>query len=283
MRQRRPLWRRVADGMIEGCLGLAATWLPQRRSGSPVRIRHERLHLSHALGRARRLRLAFASDLHAGPLTPAGTIEAACQQLMALQPDLILLGGDYVCSHAEQIGLIGPALRQLRAPLGVFGVLGNHDHEAGAAAIATALERCGVQLLVNQGVRLPTPFERTLLLGLDDHLAGRPQADRLPWDDDLATLLLLHQPSGLLDVGSGRFDLAVAGHTHGGQITLPGGYAPIVSGGALSRRYLRGRFPLAGGGQLLVSVGVGNTLLPLRIGPQPEVLLCDVIGRERAD
>jgi predicted MPP superfamily phosphohydrolase len=230
------------------------------------------------LGQRSRMRVAFASDLHAGRLTPTGTIVSAFAALMEAGPDLILLGGDFVCGASDELDAILPALRQLRAPCGVFAVMGNHDHSAGAAVIASRLETCGVGVLCNRSVQLPDPFSNVLLVGLDDHLGGKPRAAAARWDPSCATLLLIHQPSGLLDAGDRPFDVALAGHTHGGQITLPGGIAPIAASGPLSRMYQAGRYGLPQGRVLCVSVGVGQSLLPIRLGPRTEVLILDLVG-----
>ncbi|MBM5816213.1 MAG: metallophosphoesterase [Cyanobacteria bacterium K_Offshore_surface_m2_239] len=243
-----------------------------------VRRWRERVELAKPLGTARQLRLAFASDLHAGRLTPTGTITAALEALREATPDLILLGGDFVCSRAQELELIADSLRRLQAPAGVFAVMGNHDHGADVGTITARLEGFGVSVLRNRGVRLAEPFANVLLVGLDDHLGGRPRPEAAPWDPRCATLLLMHQPSGLLDAGDRPFDLAFAGHTHGGQITLPGGWAPLAASGALSRRYPGGRYALPGERVLCVSAGVGNSLLPLRFGPRTEVLILDLVG-----
>jgi predicted MPP superfamily phosphohydrolase len=243
-----------------------------------VRRWHERITLSKSLGQQNRLRVAFASDLHAGRMTPTGTITAAVDALLEASPDLILLGGDFVCSRAEELELILPALGRLRAPAGVFAVMGNHDHGADVGTITAQLEACGVSVLRNRSTGLAEPFANVLLVGLDDHLGGRPRAEAARWDPERATLLLIHQPSGLLDAVNRPFDVALAGHTHGGQITLPGGLAPVSASGALSRRYRAGRYPLAPNQVLCVSVGVGNSLLPLRLGTRTEVLILDLEG-----
>jgi predicted MPP superfamily phosphohydrolase len=249
-------------------------------SAARVRRWHERIALPKSLGRQNRLRVAFASDLHAGRMTPAGTITAAFDALLEASPDLILLGGDYVCSRAEELEAILPALGRLRAPAGVFAVMGNHDHGADVGTITAQLEGCGVSVLRNRATTLPDPFANVLLVGLDDHLGGRPRAAAARWDPQRATLLLIHQPSGLLDAADRPFDVALAGHTHGGQITLPGGLAPVAASGALSRRYRAGRYQLTPDQVLCVSVGVGNSLLPLRLGPRTEVLILDLEGTE---
>jgi predicted MPP superfamily phosphohydrolase len=122
-------------------------------------------------------------------------------------------------------------------------------------------------------VRLPPPFEQTQVVGLDDHTAGHPDPEGPTWDAALATVLLLHQPSGVLDAGDRPYDVALAGHTHGGQIVLPGGFAPVAPHGALSRRYRAGRYDLTGGRTLVVSRGIGHSVLPFRIGAPSDVIL----------
>lgn len=245
-----------------------------------VRKWHERIALPKPLGQRNRMRMAFASDLHAGKMTPTGTITAACEALMEASPDLILLGGDFVCSLAEEMELIVPILRRLRAPCGVYAVMGNHDHGADAVGITSQLEAVGIHVLCNRSVHLADPFSNVLLVGLDDHLGGQPCAAQAEWDASCATILLIHQPSGLLDAGDRPFDVALAGHTHGGQITLPGGLAPVAASGPLSRMYQAGRYALAKGQVLCVSVGVGQSLLPFRLGPRTEVLIVDLEGQE---
>jgi uncharacterized protein len=272
-------WRRASEHIQSLIFG--ETWPADLASSiwSPeLRVWREAVALRKRLGAADRLRIAFASDFHAGPFTPIASIAAACQALTAERPDLILLGGDFVSLAPRHAARLRESLSSLTAPLGVFAVLGNHDHWAGSAAICAVLEASGITVLTNRSHRLPPPFDRTLLVGLDDHLSGHPDPTGPDWDPACTTILLIHQPSGLLDTGGHEFDLALAGHTHGGQITLPGRFAPVVPKGALSRRYLAGRYLLDDDRHLLVSVGLGNTGLPIRLGPISEIVVCDVVG-----
>lgn len=274
-----PWWRRASEDIQAWFFG--ETWPAALVSGiwPPVlRIWRESIELGKPLGTSDRLRIAFASDFHAGPLTPPSSILAACRALSAVDPQLILLGGDFVSLAGRHAARLLEPLRSLTAPLGVFAVLGNHDHWAGEATVAAVLEQAGVTVLTNRSHRLPAPFQRTLLVGLDDHISGRPDASAPEWDSTCVTILLIHQPSGILDTHGRPFDVALAGHTHGGQIVLPGGFAPVVPQGAFSRRYLAGRFALEGDRHLLVSVGLGNSGLPIRLGPTPEIVVCDLIG-----
>lgn len=276
-------WRRTSERLQDLIFqdrwpaAISATlWPPS------LRIWEERLELRKPLGTAPALRIAFGTDFHAGPLTPPASIEAACDALAGAGADLILLGGDFVSLASRHARHLTAPLARLRAPLGVHAVLGNHDHWAGADAVTAALHAAGINLLTNQRLLLPAPWERTAVIGIDDHISGYPAAESVEWNPELATLLLVHQPSGLLDIGGRPFDLGFAGHTHGGQITMPGGYAPVVPEGTLSRQYLAGRYTLDHGGTFCVSVGIGNSGLPLRFGPTPEVLICDVIGANTA-
>ena len=242
-------------------------------------VRHEMFDLPKSLGGARTLRIGFASDFHAGPTTPQETIELACAALRDAAPDLILFGGDFVSLRGEDAERLLAPLRELDPPLGKFAVLGNHDIWSSASLVHSVLDRAGVRLLQNECARLLAPFDRTLVVGLDDHLAGTPDAAQVGWDATLATLLLIHQPTGVLDADGRPFDLAFAGHTHAGQIVMPGGIVLVVPAGALSRRYLYGRYLLAPDQHLLVSSGVGNSVLPLRLGAASEVVICTVNGR----
>ena len=276
-------WRRTSEHIQAACFGdswpaalVSGLWRPS------FRVWHERIELRKPLGTADRLRIGFASDFHAGPLTPPESIESACRALAEAGPDLVLLGGDFVSLAARHAARLREPLGSITAPLGVFAVLGNHDHWAGAAEVAAVLEQAGIALLTNRSHRLAPPYHRTLVVGLDDHVSGQPDPGGPEWDHTSATVPLIHQPSGLLDAGSRPFDLALAGHTHGGQIQLPGGFAPVVPQGALSRRYLAGRYGLEGDRHLLVSVGLGNSGLPVRLGPVPEVVICDLIGEGSA-
>ncbi len=92
-------------------------------------------------------------------------------------------------------------------------------------------------------------------------------------------IVLMHAPSGLLDVGAHPFAVALCGHTHGGQIALPNGWPVLTACGPLSRRYTAGRYALDEGRTLLVSRGVGYTALPIRLNAPPSITLCTIDAR----
>ena len=231
-----------------------------------------------ALGTASKVRIAFAADFHAGPTTHSLQLDRAFAALADCGADVLLLGGDFVGHRPRDVERIARQLTALRFPAGVFAVLGNHDNNTHPSLVTDVLTRCGVRVLVNEAVRLPAPFERTRIIGLDDHTSGEPDASRILRDDAVSTILLVHQPSGLLDAPPHRVDLTLAGHTHGGQIVLPGGYAPVTPGGALSRKYLAGRFDLPNGSTLVVSRGVGTSTVPVRWNAPADLVLVTLHG-----
>jgi predicted MPP superfamily phosphohydrolase len=222
------------------------------------------------------LRLGFASDFHAGGMTDNRILAEACSALTAMQPDVLLFGGDFVSVRGGDIERIAPRLADIPAPLGKFAVLGNHDLHADHERVEAALEDAGIRVLTNRNVRLPEPFGDVVICGLDDATAGNPRAD-LALDGVSGTrIVLMHSPDALHAIGDREFDLALCGHTHGGQIALPWGTPIIVPGGRLSRRYCRGRYQVGcnEANALLVSHGVGCSALPLRLFAAPEVHLC---------
>ncbi len=248
-----------------------------RRLGwrAPLRVREHTVFVP-SIGSSHRLRVAFVSDFHAGPMTDPDLIASACEALKAAAPDVLLLGGDFVEYDARQVDWVAPLLGAVPAPAGRFAVLGNHDWWTDAHRIEGALRAAGIHVLVNRNVRLPEPYEDVWVCGLDDPLVGRPDPS-LTLDGASGTrILLMHSPSGLVEVGGEPFDLALCGHTHGGQIALPGGTPIVVPEGALCRRYPRGRFELGDGRTMLVSCGVGCSEVPLRVFADPEILVCDL-------
>lgn len=224
----------------------------------------------------RGLRLAYASDFHVGPTTDPAVLRSACEQLRNIRPDVLLLGGDFVTSEPAEVDWLAVELGAIPAPFGRYAVLGNHDWWGDPSRITRRLEEAGIQVLTNRNIRLAPPFSDVWVCGVDDHWCGSPDAERAFAGAEGVRILLMHSPSGLLDVAGSRFDLALSGHTHGGQVALPGGIPIVVPHGRLSRRYARGRYTLAPGRTLVVSVGVGCVVFPLRMYADPEVLACDL-------
>lgn len=231
------------------------------------------------------LRVAFASDFHAGPTTDPRMLARACEEIVRAAPDVILLGGDFVNHDPADVATLAPVLATLRAPLGTYAVLGNHDVVVDSGPVVAALQAAGVQLLTNRAQRLAPAHDDVFLLGLDDPISGTPRAEAAFAPAQAAgsaerqlRIVLMHAPDGLLAIGEHDFDLAFCGHTHGGQVALPWGIPIVLPRGRLSRRFARGWFRLRRGGALLVSHGIGCSALPVRLFARPEVHVCTVVA-----
>lgn len=248
--------------------------------GAPVHLDEQ--HVGVARPMSAPLRVAFASDFHAGPTTDDRVLADACAQLDALRPDVLLLGGDSVTVRANDIHPLAAMLAKVRVPFGKFGVFGNHDLRGHWQVVRDALSAAGVRMLVNEVVHLPAPHDDVSIIGFDDPIMGDPDGTLFN-DARGVRILLMHAPDGLLAAGDHHFDLALCGHTHGGQIVLPGGVKPYLPHGELSRKFAGGRYQLGPDGDrvLVVSRGVGCSTLPVRIGCSSEVHLVTVSPRSR--
>ncbi len=227
---------------------------------------------------ARPLRIAFASDFHAGPITPPQIIAAACQALTQAQPDVLLLGGDFVSLHARHIDTLIEQLQHIPAPYGRFAVLGNHDLWADEQYIIRQLGMIGIEVLINRNVQLAPPFAHVWICGLDDVGEGTPDVTSAFAGADGVRIVLMHAPQGMQDLAEQQFELALCGHTHGGQIAFPNGQPVFIPPGTLNQKFFHGRFHVGPQQQslLLVSRGIGCSTLPVRLFADPEILLCEV-------
>jgi len=230
----------------------------------------------------RPIRAVLISDIHvAGPDMPPERLDRIVAQIATLHPDIVLIAGDLVgdkdlgtrtYSMAEIVAPLG----HLRPRLGVVAVLGNHDHWRNAAEARTALEAVGIQVLDNEAAQVGP----LAIGGLDDDFTGQ---DDLPATLDAmrrqtgARILLSHSPDPFPSVPA-EVGLMLAGHTHCGQIRLPL-IGAISTESRYGDRYACGRID-EGGKTLIVSAGLGTSILPLRLGARPDLWLV-TIGPKR--
>lgn len=223
------------------------------------------------------LRIAHFSDLHLGFHLDAQKLSSIVAALHRLQPELVCFTGDwvdYAVSAAEAAAAV-QALSQLNAPLGKFAVLGNHDYYAGQPeAIADLLGRCGFRVLRNEAVRLDRNGAAWSIAGVEDQWAGKPDLQKalrgIPGGE--WTLLLSHCPD-FADIALAHdVDLQLSGHSHGGQIRLPG-YGPLFTP-AYGSKYVSGLYKLGEGKlQVYVNRGIGVSVYPVRFACRPELTL----------
>ncbi|MBX9579787.1 MAG: metallophosphoesterase [Gemmataceae bacterium] len=219
------------------------------------------------------LRIAFLADLHHGPSVPLPFVAAVVRTTLALNPDLILLGGDYVGKEGKYIGPCFEVLAGLAAPLGVFGVLGNHDYWHGLAETKAGMKAANVAELTNAGVWVERGSARLRLAGVDDLWCGSPHLPSALGETrpDDACVVLSHNPDYAEHVRDGRVGLVLSGHTHGGQVVVPGYGSPVVPS-RYGQKYLRGlvRAPYT---DVYVSRGLGTSGPGVRLNSPPELTL----------
>lgn len=216
-------------------------------------------------------RIALISDVHHGRLVSLTEVRKVVALTNAAQPDLVALTGDYTTGRRRYIEPCAAALGALRAPAGVWAVLGNHDHYTDAELTARALSRRGIRVLENANTRLRRGTDELQLAGVDDWGWGKADWGRTleGLDRTRPTILLSHEPA-VFDMPETRgLSLILSGHTHGGQINLPLIGAPAARW-VKEFRYWRGLFEREGT-QLYVSRGTGLIGLPVRFGARPEI------------
>lgn len=237
------------------------------------------------------LRLVQLTDIHHGPWIPIEHVRTIVETANALEPDVILLTGDYVHRSAAYITPVVEALAQLRAKIGIVGVLGNHDWWEHGPHTQDEFARVGIPLIDN-GRRFVTPDRRLVDRSTDGGLClagvGDLYADEQRFEDALGglsgampRLLLSHNPDVAenreLFIADYRVDLMLSGHTHGGQICLPGLGTPIVPS-EFGQRYAAGlvQGPAC---PVFISRGLGHSVLPVRVGVSPEMAVIELVRR----
>lgn len=228
------------------------------------------------------LRLALLSDLHAGgPQIGQGRVREVVVRVNAARPDLVAVLGDMIDPHVVGGAPVAPEavgreLAALRAPLGTVAVLGNHDWANDGPGVLRALRTAGLHVLENEATALPTApavGEGTLwVAGLADARTRLPDVHAALRDvpSGAPVLALSHDPDVFGQVPP-RVSLTVAGHTHGGQIDLPGLRARVIPS-RHGARYARGHV-VEGGRHLYVTSGVGTSRWPVRLRRPPEIVL----------
>ncbi|MBM9536121.1 metallophosphoesterase [Desulfobulbus alkaliphilus] len=230
---------------------------------------------------AKDTRIVLVSDTHFGVMTRQAWVERLIAFIDDLEPDLVLLAGDQINDHPEWLEPKAAVIARLVPPLGVFGVLGNHEFYVGFQTSRAFHDLAGIRLLRNETLILPDSGIQ--LIGIDDPTWGHMdrafmirQLDQITPElsPDHFQILLTHRPwawdEKAVPLG---IQLMVAGHTHGGQIY------PFHKFVASQYRYLAGHFQ-QNHSHLIVTTGAGTWGPPLRVGARPEVVVIDLIRDE---
>jgi hypothetical protein len=212
------------------------------------------------------LRIGLITDIHHSAMVPAEDVQVAIDLITSAHPDLIVLGGDYVTwGDRAYVGPVADLLAPLQAPNGVFAILGNHDDDRDMPAALIAKH---IEVLKDARTRREIRGEGLELAGIRFWTRKASEIGRVLQRAHDTTILLAHDPRRLNEAAQFNVPAVLSGHTHGGQVVLPGV-------GALAHR----RFPVLSGlgsrenTSMFVSRGVGTVYVPIRINCPPEVAI----------
>jgi len=247
-----------------------------------VEVVRQRIRLARLPKVFEGFRIAQLSDVHIGPFTTADYIRHCVTITNGLKPDLVVLTGDYISWDPQAEGEAVRAMAGLRAPHGVFGCLGNHEQEGEIEESITRLFAAqGIRILRQARAAIRLSSETLNLIGIDE-----PRGEDEEWERDVyrrlqqvkglvmpgtVNILLLHYPAVfdyVTELGI-AIDLTLAGHTHGGQLSLDFVQRGLNLGRMVTH-YVSGWYE-KGGRQLYVNRGIGTTGFPIRLGARPEI------------
>ncbi len=270
----KPIWKRLIILAIIALLAapplilLYGYWQARRLTYPRTTITLDRLP-----GEFDGILCAFITDVHHGSYLSLDRVNEMVDQVNAAKPDLILLGGDYVYDGPQYIRPCLTALGRLSAPMGVYAVLGNHDHWEDADLTRRVFDEVGIRDLTNTNVALGHQGARIWVCGVGDlwtdtqdlpsALAGIPE--------DGLRILLSHNPDYAESIIGQNVDLVLSGHTHGGQVSIPF-RGPILSSSRDPKKYSAGLIH-NGPMQVFVSRGIGTIVPAIRLNCPAEVNL----------
>lgn len=223
------------------------------------------------------LKVVALSDFHLYPFTNLAFLKEAFAIARSLKPDMVVLLGDFVDSSVDAIDELAPALATIDARLGLYAILGNHDCRKGPEIVQAGLSKAGIEVLRNRGVSLQHGGSEIWLGGVDSFW-GEPDLDKVlsMRPSGAASVLLAHEPDIADRVASAGVHIQLSGHSHGGQVNVPGLVHGVLP--RMGRKYAFGSYRV-GDMFLHTTRGLGMTGVPVRFRSDPEVTEITLVCR----
>ena len=256
--------------LVAAGLSITATGLVWRDSYK-FKINRQTIKLAKL---KQKIKIVQLSDFHYGEFIKEKDLEKWIDTSIAQNPDLILITGDFIDSSTTEFDGIIRQLSRLNAPLGVYGIWGNHDYNSGSMRkrFEQELNTIGIEILVNSGKQIRTDI---YLAGVDDLYNGKPDIKKalLNKAKDSLCLHMSHNPDYLFNIPQ-SVDFSFCGHTHGGQVNLPIIGAPYIPS-AYGQKFIGGlvKSPV----KAFVSKGLGFTALPIRFNARAEIIVFELL------
>jgi uncharacterized protein len=218
-------------------------------------------------------RIVFVSDIHHGPYFSLNRVKDLVSKINALNPDAIILGGDYSHRDPKYIKPFFDEIQNLHAKYGIYGVLGNHDHWEGAELTLSLMERNGIYICDNKSYWLNNGSDSIKIGGVGDlwedvQIPDSTLHDVKPSD---FCILISHNPDYLENLDKEKIDLTLSGHTHGGQISVFGLWSPVLPS-KYGQKYSYGLMKFDNC-QSYITSGIGTITPPLRFCMRPEFVV----------
>jgi len=220
-------------------------------------------------------KIVFISDLHHSEFVSKRYLQKVIKIINSLKPDIVLLGGDYISTKEKYIAKVFNLLKDLQAQFGVYGVIGNHDFEVSKEKVLEEMKKAGIISLDNESYWITYNNERIKLGGVADFMCDAPLVDKTVHDvsEDDYVILISHNPDFAEIAKEHHVDLMLSGHTHGGQITVFGLYAPLIP--SLYKQKYRSGLIEHERLKVIVSHGVGVVGVPFRFCARPEITVIE--------
>ncbi|MDP4239582.1 MAG: metallophosphoesterase, partial [Bacteroidota bacterium] len=234
------------------------------------------------------IRIVFVSDIHHGAALSRERVKKLVQRINDLHPDIIVLGGDYISRKEKYIKPVFDELRNLKSKLGVFGAMGNHDYFVNGRLTKEMMVRNGIKLCDNKSYWVKINRDSIKIGGVDDPDGHKPELDSTVYDvhkKDFC-ILISHRPDYIAQLNTDLVDLTLSGHTHGGQVTFFGLWAPVlptdngiwagISLSGESQKYRYGLIHPRPNMQSYITSGIGTRSPHFRFFCRPEIAVLEL-------
>ncbi|MDP4230489.1 MAG: metallophosphoesterase [Bacteroidota bacterium] len=251
-----------------------------------VQISYKTIELPNLPPAFKGLTITLASDIHSSPYMSLEDMKQIAALINELKSDVILLPGDFVTTHKNELPPALEAFSVLSAPMGVFATTGNHEFYVDADLVSEGIESIGIRMMRNENFALEKEGQKLFLLGVDDvndtdiidYTQGRSaqhiEALYKGVPDTAATILMCHKPYKFDEFAKTNIGLMLSGHTHGGQIVFGRFGESVFCLSSMASKYVEGHYEISNGTkrtQMYVSRGLGTVALPMRFNCPPEI------------
>ena len=221
-------------------------------------------------------KIVFITDIHHGKFLSIGRVKKLVKRINKLEPDIIIMGGDYVHQEQKYIKPVFDEFKNLNPKIGIYAVLGNHDHWEDAELTKKMMLQNGINICDNKSYWVEIKNSRIKIGGVGDMWEDAQIIDSTINDlqESDFSILISHSPDYIENMQTDLIDLTLAGHTHGGQMTFFGIWAPIIP----SKYGQKYRYGLKKFGKMnvYISSGIGTITPPLRFFCRPEIVLINL-------